>query len=100
MIKHIVMWKLKEEALGNSKKENALLIKDKLEALRGQIPEILDLEVGIDFLESEQSYDIVLVSTFASKEALDIYQKHPKHVEVGAFVGEVRLTRTVVDYEV
>lgn len=100
MIKHIVMWKLKEEALGKSKKENALLIKDKLEALRGQIPEILDLEVGIDFLESEQSYDIVLVSTFASKEALDIYQKHPKHVEVGAFVGEVRLARTVVDYEV
>lgn len=100
MIKHIVMWKLKEEALGNSKKENALLIKDKLEALRGQIPEILDLEVGIDFLESEQSYDIVLVSTFASKEALDIYQKHPKHVEVGAFVGEVRFARTVVDYEV
>lgn len=100
MVKHIVMWKLKDEALGKNKKENALLIKEKLEGLKGQIPEILEIEVGIDFLESEQSYDVVLVSTFSNKDALDRYQKHPKHIEVGSFVGEVRLSRTVVDYEV
>jgi hypothetical protein len=50
MIKHIVMWKLEENAEGNTKLENAKIIKEKLEALVGIIPEIVELEVGIDIL--------------------------------------------------
>lgn len=100
MIKHIVMWKLEENAEGNTKLENAKIIKKKLEVLVGIIPEIVELEVGIDILETNQSYDVVLVSTFKSLEDLDIYAKHPEHVKVGEFVGKVRKDRIAVDYEV
>jgi hypothetical protein len=100
MIKHIVFWKLKEEALGNDKATNARLIKEKLEALNGQIEGLLTLEVGIDFVGGDQSSDVVLYSEFPSKEALNYYQEHPKHKEVQGFVLEVRSERRVVDYEV
>ena len=48
MIKHIVMWKLKEQAEGNDKQTNALLMKDKLEAIADIVPGMIKLEVGID----------------------------------------------------
>ena len=100
MIKHIVMWRLYEFAEDNSKENNALIIKEKLESLKNEIPEIIEIEVGIDFLNSEQSYHLVLYSTFANKEDLDIYQNHPKHKEVGNFISKVRTERVVVDYEI
>lgn len=100
MIKHIVMWKLEEKAEGNTKLENAKIIKERLEALIGVIPEIIELEVGIDVLGTNQSYDVVLVSKFKNLEELDVYAKHPKHLEVGEFVGKVRKDRVSVDYEV
>ena len=100
MIKHIVMWKLEENAEGNTKLENAKIIKEKLEALVVIIPEIVELEVGIDILGTNQSYDVVLVSIFKSLEELDIYAKHPEHLKVGEFVGKVRKDRVAVDYEV
>ncbi|ELC8442410.1 Dabb family protein [Clostridium perfringens] len=100
MIKHIVMWKLQDEAEGNSKAENAKIIKDSLENLKGKIKEIIDLEVGIDVNKSEQAYDVVLYSTFNSLEDLDSYQKNPDHVKVGSFVKKVANSRVVVDYEV
>ncbi|MDD4922014.1 MAG: Dabb family protein [Bacteroidales bacterium] len=100
MIKHIVFWKLKEEALGHDKATNALLIKEKLEALNGQIEGLIKAEVGIDFEGSDMAADVALYTEFASKEDLAFYQQHPKHKAVQAFVGEVRLARQVVDYEV
>ncbi len=75
MIKHIVMWKLKDEAEGNSKAENAQIIKNSLEDLKEKINEIVNIEVGIDVNKSEQAYDVVLYSTFNSLEDLDSYQK-------------------------
>lgn len=99
MIKHIVMWKLKDEAEGNSKAENAKIIKDSLENLKGKIKEIIDLEVGIDVNKSEQAYDVVLYSTFNSLEDLDSYQKNSDHIKVGSFVKKVANSRVVVDYE-
>ncbi|MDZ4992426.1 Dabb family protein [Clostridium perfringens] len=100
MIKHIVMWKLQDESEGNSKAENAKIIKDSLENLKGKIKEIIDLEVGIDVNKSKQAYDVVLYSTFNSLEDLDSYQKNPDHVKVGSFVKKVANSRVVVDYEV
>lgn len=99
MIKHIVMWRLKDEALGNDKQTNAQLIKDKLEALAGEIAEIRAIEVGIDFSSTSSSCDVVLYSEFDSKEALDAYQVHPKHEDVKDFVGQVCCERYLVDYE-
>ena len=68
MIKHIVMWKLKEEAHSNNKETNAQLIKEKLEALSGKIDGLLKIEVGIDFLGGN-NFDVVLYSELTSKEA-------------------------------
>jgi hypothetical protein len=73
MIKHIVVWRLKDNAHGNTKFQNALIIKDKLEALPAKIPEILKMEVGIDFSNTDNSANIVLYSEFASKQDLDNY---------------------------
>jgi hypothetical protein len=100
MIKHIVMFKLKEWAEDSDKAANIEALKAKLEALPGQIEEIKFFEVGINFIEASVAYDLVLVSEFESKEALYIYQKHPEHLKVADFVGKVALSRIVVDYRV
>jgi|TergutMp193P3_1026864.scaffolds.fasta_scaffold172799_2 hypothetical protein len=98
MVKHIVIWKLKDIAGGGYKIANAQLIKDKLEALNGKIPGVRKVEVGIDFLQTETSGDIVLYSEMETVEALVAYQAHPQHLEAGAFIGEVVSEKIVVDY--
>lgn len=98
MIKHIVMWKLKDEAPGNSKAVNAALIKEKLESLRGKIDGLLKIEVGIDFLGGG-NFDVVLYSELQSKDTLDVYQNHPLHQAILPFVREVVTDRKAVDYE-
>jgi len=92
MVKHIVMWKLRDKA-------DAAEIKECLEALAGRIPGLLNIEVGIDFLESEQSADVVLYAELESREALKTYQSHPEHQAVVPLVKEAAIARTVVDYE-
>jgi hypothetical protein len=99
MVKHIVLWKLKETAGGRSRAENAALIKKVLEELRGVIPGLLEIEVGVDFLHSEQSADVALYSEFESREALAAYQEHPAHKAVMPMILEARSERRVVDYE-
>lgn len=96
MIKHIVSWKLQEE----NKKENAVKVKLALEGLVGVVDVIKELEVGIDFNQSAAAHDVILYTTFESKEDLSTYQIHPKHVEAATFIKSVVLGRVVVDYEV
>jgi hypothetical protein len=100
MIKHIVAWRLKDEALGNSKQQNALLMKQKLEALNSKIPGLIKLELGIDFSKTASSADVVLYAEFSAKEDLDAYVVHPEHKAVGTFVREVVAERRMVDCEV
>ncbi len=99
MIKHIVMWRLKEHAQGNSRKTNAQLVQQKLESLRGRIPGMLKIEVGVDFSATADSADIVLYSEFENREALDVYQSHPDHEAIKPFIMDVRAERRLVDYE-
>ncbi len=99
MIKHIVMWKLKNFAEGNDRKHNALKMKKDLEALKTKIPVIRSIEAGINFLPSDAAYDIVLYSEFENEKDLDMYQKHPEHLKVADFVSKVRESRVVVDYK-
>lgn len=99
MVKHIVFWKLKEEANGMNKEANAAAIKQKLEDLNGKIEGCLKLEVGFDFLHSPESADVVLYSEFESKEALDFYANHPLHKAVMPFIAEARSERRVIDIE-
>jgi len=99
MIKHIVVWKLKDEANGNKKEANAMLIKKGLENLKGKIEGLLNIEVGIDFLGGN-NFDVVLYSEFTSKEALNFYQNHPLHQAVLPFIREAVTDRKAVDYEI
>ena len=98
MIKHIVMWTVKETA-DRSRKENIQILKDKLMVLPAVIKEIKDFEVGINSVKSAAAYDVVLISGFDSWDDLDIYRNHPEHIKVAEFIGSVRDSRAVVDYE-
>lgn len=99
MVTHIVAWRLKDAALGQTKAENARLMQAKLEALRGRIPGLRHLEVGRDFSATENSSDLVLVTQFESRAALAAYQVHPEHQAVAAFVSQVAAERRLVDFE-
>lgn len=100
MIKHIVLWRLHEGAHGLSKAELARSIQQQLEALRGRIPGLLKIEVGLDLERQDTSADIVLYSEFESREALEAYHHHPLHQAVAPFIGAARSERRGIDYEV
>jgi len=98
MIKHIVMWKLKEVSECGDRLHNAKKMKHELEALKTKIPQIRHIEVGINDIPSDASYDVVLYSEFNNDEDLALYQKHPEHQKVADFIAKARERRAVVDY--
>ena len=101
MIKHIVFFGLADNAEGKSKAENAGIIKSELENLKQHIPQIKKIEVGINYPNAPKTnYDIALYSEFDTFEDIDIYQEHPEHKKVAAYIGKVRISRAAVDYEV
>ena len=99
MVKHIVMWGLKDGAEGMTKKQIAEKMKEQLNSLRPIIKEIRSLEVGVNFLESPAAYDVVLYTEFDSRDDLQTYQVHPDHVALKDFILSVTEKRAVVDYE-
>lgn len=101
MIKHIVIWKLKENAAGAGIEENKAKFKQMLLALKGTVPSLVDAEVGLKTdLAPQNNDDVVLVSTFKTWADLDAYQIHPEHQKVVAFAKEVVEKRSALDYEV
>lgn len=94
------MWKLKDNAEGASRAENVQKLKERLEGCRDIVPGILDLQLGIATPGLESTYDIVMISDFADKAALDAYQNHPTHTALKGFAGAVREARQCVDYEI
>lgn len=97
MIQHIVMWKMADT---EDKNEKALAIKENLEALKDKIKEIVDIRVGINFNQTEAASDVVLVSTFATRDDLAAYIQHSAHKAVGtAYVRPNVTERRVVDFE-
>lgn len=75
MFTHVVFFKLKEPNIENMKKA-----KNILEGMKGNIPQLKDIEVGMDVVRSQRSYDICLITRFDSQEEMDEYQVHPYHV--------------------
>lgn len=100
MVKHIVMWRLKDPAPGRTRMQDALEIKRLLEDLAGRIPGLVTVEVGINELPGEDAAELVLYSEFDSYETLRVYAEHPAHVEVAAKVKQLRSERRVIDYQV
>ena len=98
MLKHIVMWKLRDVAEGKTRHENADLMKEMLEGLKDKISEIDQIEVGININSSDAAFDVVLYSEFENEEALVSYQKHPEHIKVADYVVKINEKRIVVDY--
>lgn len=102
MIQHIVMFKFKESANGKTKAENLREARERMLALKEQIPQIRGMEVRFAAEGSAPAnYDYILVSQFDSMEDLSIYQKHPAHVAFGKFVTELREPdgRACMDYQ-
>ena len=96
MIKHIVMWKFKDEVTDADKLE----MKRHLEALKGVVPSLVEIEIGLDLSKKEASMDMVLNSEFQTLEDLATYAVHPEHLKVVEFVKPLVCDRAVVDYEV
>lgn len=100
MLKHIVMFKLKDFAEGHGKAENAGGLKILLESLKEKIPVVKCLEVGINVGKSASVSDIVLYSEFDNMQALEVYREHPEHKKAVEFIAKVCSERRVVDYKV
>ena len=99
MVKHVVMWRLKEQANGLNQAELGAELKVRLESLVVKIPEIRSFEVGLNIAPGETASHVVLVSAFDDMGALERYVVHPDHQLVVAFVREVVSERRVVDFE-
>ena len=99
MIKHIVMWKLKEHAEGTGRAANAHKMKALLDGCADIVPGILKFETALAEPGLECTYDVVLYSEFASRAALDAYQQHPQHQAIKPFIGAVRAERQCMDYQ-
>lgn len=96
MVKHIILWKLKEE---NNTAEIKNGIKQNLEGLFGKIDGLIEIKVQTECLESS-NVDVMLYSVFESEEALKNYAVHPEHVKVAdTFVRPYTAIRSCIDYE-
>lgn len=87
MVKHIILWKLREDLTQDQKIQAKRDIKEGLEGLKGQIPGMTDIKVNIDGLPSSTA-DLMLDSTFVDYDSLKGYAVHPKHLAVAN--GKVR----------
>lgn len=99
MIKHIVMWTLKEGAEGATKAENALRIQEWLYECRNAVPGILHFEAIVAQEGFESTCDVMLNSEFASRAALEAYNAHPMHQRLKTRISPLRESRHCFDYE-
>ena len=97
MVKHIILWTLKEEYKGDNKIKAG--IKEGLEGLKGRIPGLVDIKVNTDPLASSNC-DLMLDSSFVDEASLKGYSVHPEHVEVAnTKVRPFTASRVCMDYE-
>ena len=97
MIKHIVMWNMAGETK-EDRRSAAEFLRSRFEALRGEVPGLIHLEVGLDHSRVDYACDVVLYTEFESQEALDAYANHPAHLRVRDELGQTRIARFQVDY--
>ncbi len=93
MITHVVLFKLKDPT-----PENLRVTADVLRGMEGKIPELLEIEVGIDELHTERSYHIALRTRHATFADFDAYQTHPVHEKVKEHMAVVTARAVSVDY--
>lgn len=99
MVKHIILWQLKDELSKEEKDKVKKEIKEGLEGLKGKVPGLIDINVIIEGLASSNA-DVMLASTLESEEALKGYAVHPDHVAVAdSKVRPYTKTRICLDFE-
>ena len=96
MIKHVVVWKLKDPG---ARAAHAAIVRSALEGLRGRIPGLLAIEVGVDIGYDSGADDLCLYAEFADRAALDLYQNDPLHLAAKAIVAAHVTGRRAVDWE-
>lgn len=100
MVKHIILWNLKDEFSADEKAEIKKGIKEGLEGLSGKIPGLIEIKVNTLGLESSTA-DLMLDSTFESAEALKNYSTNPLHREVAnTKVRPFTSSRSCLDFEI
>ncbi len=97
MVKHIILWKLKESFTEEEKAAARAEAKSRLESLNGKIEGLVELKVITDRLPTSNA-DMMLDSTFTSPEALAEYQSHPLHLEAAGYVRSVVESRLCLDF--
>ena len=99
MVKHIILWQLKDELSAEEKVQVKAGIKEGLEGLKGQIPGLTEIHVQTEGLTSSNA-DLMLDSTFTDEAALKGYAVHPAHVEVAdTKVRPYTKSRSCLDFE-
>jgi len=91
---HVVMFKFKQPTDEVLEKASSLL-----RGLSGQVPQLISIEVGVDILHSARSYDLAIITRFASMADLEAYQTHPEHVKVLDYLRTVLSGSVAVDFE-
>ena len=100
MVKHIILWQLKDEFTPGEKANIKAGIKEGLEGLVGKVPGLVSVQVNINGLDTSNA-DVMLDSTLTDYASLKAYAVHPAHVAVAD--GKVRpytKSRTCLDFEV
>lgn len=100
MVKHVILWQLKDELGPEDKNRVKADIKKGLEGLAGEVPGVVEIKVITDGLASSNA-DVMLDSAFEDIEALKGYSVNPKHVKVAdTYVRPYTKLRVCMDYEV
>lgn len=99
MINHVVLFKMKNFSSLDKKQEVLSNFRSGLLALKGIIPELKYIEVGLNYDAETVSYDVCLISKFDNLDDLVTYSTHPEHLKVTGYIKEYVASRAAVDYE-
>jgi hypothetical protein len=99
VIRHIVMWNVRGDTPA-AKARGIAQLQASFASLRGRIPGLLHIEVGVDTSRVDYACDVVLYSEFETQAALDAYAVHPEHLRVKQELGDLRIARYQVDFAV
>lgn len=99
MIRHIVVWKLKDDA-DATREERIAAIRAALEPLLGTAPSLRSLQIVENMAYHDKNFELALLTDFDDLAGLDAYQQHPAHLEAAAIVRSHVETRASIDFEV
>jgi len=99
LIRHIVMWNVRG-ANAAEKAAGVEQLRRSFHSLRGRVPGLMRIDIGVDSSCVDYACDVVLYSEFESQAALDAYATHPEHLRVKQEIGDLRIARHQVDYRV